>query len=76
MRTQEDDKLTITLNVFDNEGNVVDTAPCELTIEQITDIIDHATQLALLSRDGEGTADVLAELEEALCASGVIDYRD
>jgi hypothetical protein len=68
-------QIVLSLNIFDEEGIVVDTARSALTVPQIEDIVDHASQLVLLSRDGEGTADVLAELEEALCASGVIDYR-
>jgi hypothetical protein len=65
-------KLTIDLNVFDADGIVVDGTTAEMTLPQISDVIDHATQLILLRRDGKDVSEVMDELEEALVSSGVL----
>jgi hypothetical protein len=69
-------KVTLDLNVTNGDGVVVDAATAELTRAQLSDIVDHASQLVLLARDGKDTADVLAELDEALCVADVIAYQD
>ena len=62
----------IALNIFSDDGVVVDTTTAELTLDQISDIIDHAAQLILNVRAGRSDVD-LSELEEALVVAGVID---
>ena len=62
----------IALNIFSDDGVVVDTTTAELTLDQISDIIDHAAQLILNVRSGQSDVD-LSELEEALVVAGVID---
>lgn len=42
-----ENKIAVDLNVFDDDGVVVDGTTMELTLDQISDIIDHATQLIL-----------------------------
>ena len=69
-------KITIDLNEFDNEGNVVDGSTAELTREQISDIIDHAAQAILVRRDGGDVEAILDQLEEALSSYAVIDKQD
>lgn len=68
----QNDKITIDLNIFDDEGNVVDGTTSDLTRAQISDIIDHAAQLILLHREGKNIDDVIAELDEALTVADVI----
>lgn len=65
------------INVFDHEANVVGAHAADLSLEQISDIVDHARQLILVRRsprrfsgDTEGP---LAELEEALESAGLLD---
>lgn len=71
------DHVTVNLNIFDDEGNVVDGTTADLTVDQLSDIVDHASQLALIRRSAKlssgDTEAVLSELEEALSAAGVID---
>lgn len=62
----------IALNIFSDDGVVVDTTTAELTLDQISDIIDHAARLILNVRNGQSGVD-LSELEEALVVAGVID---
>lgn len=67
------EKITINLNIFDECGIQVDTTTSELTAEEISDIIDHASQLAIIFKEkGKVDEDVLAELIEALEVSEVI----
>lgn len=68
----EQPTFVIDLNVFDDDGNVVDTAPAELTHAQLSDVVDHAAQLVLQIRGGGDTTSTLAELEEALVVSDVL----
>jgi hypothetical protein len=65
-------KINLDLNVFDDDGNVVDHADTELSREQISDIVDHASQIVLLRREGKDFEAVLDELDEALSVSGVL----
>lgn len=72
----EMDKLTVNLNIFNDEGNVVDGTTAEMSMAQISDVIDHAAQLIIVRRShrrSSGDTDqLLAELEEALVVSGVV----
>lgn len=69
--------IVVDLNIFNDEGNVVDGTTAEMTREQISDVIDHASQLILVRRSGRrssgDTDDILNELEEALVVSGVLE---
>lgn len=70
------DKLTIDLKIYDNEGIVVDGTTGDVTLAQVSDIVDHASQAILLRRNGKDYEGVLNELEEALVAAGLIeDYE-
>lgn len=67
----------IQINRFDHEANVVGAHAVDLSLEQISDIVDHARQLIVVHRsprrssgDTEGP---LAELEEALETAGLFD---
>ena len=63
------------VNQFDYEGVVCDTQMMTFTDAQIADIVNHAAQYAIMARTDETTVDaqgVLAELDEALAAAGVI----
>lgn len=70
--------VNVTLNIFDEDGIQVDTTNMDLSQEQVSDIVDHAAQLAIVRRgEADGDADlVLADLEEALVAAGVINPSD
>lgn len=68
--------ITLDLNIFDDDGNVVDGATADVTREQVSDIVDHASQLVLVRRDGGDTDAVMNELEEALVAASVIAEED
>lgn len=71
---QPSDRITVDLKVFDNEGyaernqfgNVVYGTTSDLTLAAISDIIDHASQLVLVKRDGGNIDGVMTELENAL----------
>ena len=73
LRVYGADTVTIDLNIFDEDGVVVDGATSEITRQQISDVIDHAAQLILVYRAGSEIKDILDELEEALFASGVLN---
>ena len=73
--SQVTDRITVNLNVMDIDGAVVDGATADLTCEQISDIVDHAAQVALLYRKGVDTTDfldVVANMEEALVVYDII----
>ncbi len=70
------DSVAIDLNVFDEDGEMVDTRKAELAPAQISDVIDHATQLVILQRAGKDIGEVLAELEEALLCAGLVADAD
>jgi hypothetical protein len=67
------DLLTLDLNVFDDEGNVVDATTATLSINQVSDIVDHATQLILMRRSDQPIDGIMDELDEALSAADVIE---
>ena len=81
--------MIVTLNIRDDEGNVVDTTTMDLTAEQISDIIDQASEVALearalLAEDSLASSlltegyfgQALGELDEALASYNVIDHDD
>lgn len=71
--------VSVLLQHFDEEGNKVDSSTMELSKSNISDIIDHAAQLAIVTREIaskksgiEAFDHVYAELESALVVAGVI----
>ena len=68
-------KITVDLNIFNDDGDIVDGTTAELTRDQISDIVDHASQLILLRRAGKDISSVLDELDAALAVADVIDYE-
>ena len=69
---EETDAVTLNLNVFDDVGNLVDGTTATLSAGQLSDIVDHASQLILIRRDGQSLDNVLNELDEALSVADVI----
>lgn len=67
------DEVTLNLNVYDDVGNVVDGTTANLSVDQLSDIVDQASQLILIRRDGQNLDGWLNDLEEALSAADVID---
>jgi hypothetical protein len=67
-----DQTVTLNLYIFDDAGDVVDDATATLTVEQLSDVVDHASQLILMRRGGQPVDSVLNELDEALTVAGVI----
>lgn len=81
MPKNDNPMLTVALNHFDAEGNQVDTSTMELSESSVSDIVDHASQLAIVMRDMrakrcgiEAFDQVYAELNEALVQAGVIAH--
>lgn len=70
------DAITLDLNVFDGEGNVVGGATATLTVAQLSDVVDHASQLILMRRSGQSFDAVLDELDEALSAADVLEAAE
>ena len=71
-----DEKIEITLNVFDSEGKITGTTKVMLTTKQISDALDSAVQVVSDYRnevDGADLAGSIGELDEALTSSGVLD---
>jgi hypothetical protein len=69
--------INLQVNCFDQYANVTGTRMTTLTLEQITDIVDHATQLIFVQRsDRRSSGDIngpLDELEEAIAVTGLLD---
>lgn len=64
--------VTLDLNVLDDDGNIVDGTTANLSVAQISGIVDHASQLILNRREGHSLDNVLDELDEALSVADVI----
>jgi hypothetical protein len=67
------DKVTVDLNVFDDDGSVVDSTTATMTVGELSDIVDHASQLIILRREGKPFEEVMDELDEALSVAEVIE---
>ena len=65
--------IPIELNVYDEDGDVVDTTTANLSRSEISRIIDQTSQLVLLVRDSRSVGDLLLLLEETLVDAKVID---
>lgn len=64
--------ITIDLTCQDDLGNEADGATAELTIQGISEIVDHASQVVLNRRDGKSYELALSRLEDALVAHDVV----
>ena len=68
--------MAISINVFDDEGNVVGETNVDMTQEQISDVISHAAQLISVHRSGRCSRDdidgIISELEDALTVYGLV----
>lgn len=65
----------LSLNEFDSEGCVCDSHSILLSENAVSDIVNHAAQLAILKRanaDDDAIEQVSSELDAALSDSGVI----
>lgn len=72
--------VPVTLNTFDAQGNQVDTQNMDLPDHQVSDIIDHASQLVIVMRDmGAGNSgieafdQVYSQLEEAMVSADIVE---
>jgi len=72
--------VPVTINTFDDEGNQVDTDTMELADHQVSDVVDHASQLVVVMRDiarnGKGIEafdQVYSELESAIVTAGIVN---
>jgi hypothetical protein len=84
--------ISVNLNIFDDTGVVVDNATSDLTTAQISDIVDHAAQIALFAMDPEtkselsliarinpafaDIAQTIDEMTDALIAANVVAASD
>ncbi|WP_372997458.1 hypothetical protein [Marinobacter sp.] len=75
--------VPVTLNTFDAQGNQMDTQSMDLADHQVSDIIDHASQLVVVMRDmGAGNCgieafdQVYSQLEEAIVTADIVDPCD
>lgn len=66
-------RMNITLNTFDSEGNMAGTISRDLTQNQISDIIDHATQLFLVQDMADVFDSVMDELADSLVCAGIVE---
>jgi len=75
--------VPVALNTFDAQGNQVDTQSMDIPVHQVSDIIDHASQLVVVMRDmGAGNSgiesfdQVYSQLEEAIVTADIVDPCD
>jgi len=66
------DSVILNLNIFDADGSIVDGVTSTVSINALSDIVDHASQLVLLKRSGNNVDQVFDELEESLVVADVI----
>lgn len=52
---------------------MVDTHDMEITLDSVSDIIDHAASLVLAHRDDKPIGEAIDELADALQVAGVIE---
>ncbi|MFK5949519.1 MAG: hypothetical protein QM500_12205 [Methylococcales bacterium] len=72
------DVINLTLNHFDDAGNVVDSDNMDIQVSSASDIIDHAAQLIIIHRSLKDSSSseefdlALSELEESLVTANII----
>lgn len=71
---------SIKINVLNENGEVVrdaagnpETTFVQLSAEQLSDIVSHSMQIAIMQKNGLPIGNVLAELEQAIDAAGAIE---
>lgn len=68
---------TLNLNIFDDEGKVVDSGAVDMSLSELSDVVSHATQLTLVGYSGRrssGDTDAIIDrLEKAVDVSGAMD---
>lgn len=71
--------VDITLNHFDDEGNQIDTTTETIPVKQVSDIIDHATQLLVVLQSIERKESgieaydlVMSELHDAMVLADLV----
>lgn len=64
---------TILVTTFDEKADPKGKKMVCLWPDSIRDIIDHASRVVVMKRDGQDVSQQLAELEEALTTAGVLD---
>ncbi len=69
---QGNDCVQVDLSITDDAGDVVDGTTSSLSLEQVSSIVDQASQLVLARRSGRSIEDALAALDEALTVGDVI----
>ncbi|MCZ7861225.1 hypothetical protein O9X98_07365 [Agrobacterium salinitolerans] len=66
-------QVSLTLNVFDAAGNITgEQRTVTLSLEAISDIVDHAVQLTIQNDIGGDTELTLGEMAEALEAYDLV----
>ena len=69
--------VKITLNTFDEYGSAVGETVVSMTMQEISDCLSHAAQLAVIHnsrrRSSGDTEQVEAELSEAMDVSGILE---
>lgn len=72
-QSPDDQTITIDLNIFDDECNVVDGTTSTVSLSQASEIIDHSSQIILMRRSGNNFETFLDDLETTLSNAGVIE---
>lgn len=68
-------RITLMLNVLDDEGALIGAQPVGLTVEQIQDILDLCAEVVVSNRRGDTgmCEDAMDELDAILTATGVME---
>lgn len=73
VRDDKPSPLTLNLTCRDEDGTAVDTVTAEVTIDQVSTVVDVATELVLAHRKGQPIDEHVAQLDVDLCAADIID---
>ena len=68
--------VELNLSIKDDEGNVVDGTTAQLSLEQISSIVDQASDLVMAHRSGQPIDEALAALDETFSESHVLSRVD
>lgn len=71
--SEDADKVTVDLTIFDIEGVVADGTTATLSLEQVSAIVDKSSQLVLDHMEGLPLEQPLAALYEALSDANVVE---
>ncbi len=67
------DQVSLKLNSLDDVGNVVGSATSNLSVEHLSSIVDNASQLIAVRRDGQTLDNMLDALDTALTAADLVE---